>query len=440
MQFNADILAQFLDKVYNGFDTSSEIEPSVWREVLRVINEGTVEGLSEAPAPPAHNQLFYNALRHSNEVFSAFKVHAMGKEMAAKLLDTEGKLKPFDKWMDDVSGISSHQVGSWLRTEYNTAVIRAHTAADWKEFERNKDVMPQLRWMPTTSPNPESNHRAYWESKLTLPVDDSFWDSHHPGDRWNCKCTLEATDEPVNRPADMEETTPQRGLENNPGKDSHIFSQNHPYFPDKCRNCFAYKKNGLKDRLRIFQNRIKNCYQCPYIDGCIQRTGKPNVVPPSVETYKKIGSNNIFVSPYHGKDEMKDNVRIAKVISDMLRTEVYLLPRLDPVNPKESVLGEKLLPAGVFKNKNPDFLIDGKLYDGKSMLGLDKLADRKKQKNAIENHIKKAKVQADNIILEIPSFVDRKIIHKTINNYLCRSKKERTIMVSWKNKLLIYSK
>lgn len=258
-------------KVYNGHD-ASEVDAAMWREVLRIINEGTVEGLAQAKVPPTHDKLFYSELRHSNEVFSAFKVHTMGVEMAAKLLDKDGNLKPFERWRQDVSGITSHQVGSWLRTEYDTAVIRVHAAADWKEFERNRDIFPNLRWMPTTSPEPESSHRRYWEMKLTLPIDDPFWDRHHPGDRWNCKCSLEATDEPVNRPDDLEPATPHRGLENNPGKDGHTFSDNHPYFPDKCSNCFAYKKSGFKNKLKAwFINRQKDCYNCPFIDGCIDR-------------------------------------------------------------------------------------------------------------------------------------------------------------------------
>ena len=104
----------------------------------------------------------------------------MGSDMAAKLLDANGKLKPFRQWLDDVSSISTHHCGAWLRTEYDTAVIRAHNAADWQSFLRNKDVMPNLRWMPTTSPNPESSHRTFWEKKLTPPVDDPFWSKHHP--------------------------------------------------------------------------------------------------------------------------------------------------------------------------------------------------------------------------------------------------------------------
>lgn len=243
----------------------------MWREVLRIINEGTVEGLAQSKAV-THDRLFLQNLRHSNEVFAAFKVHTMGVEMAAKLIGEDGKLKPFDKWRQDVASICSHQTGAWLRTEYDTAVIRAHAAADWQEFQRNRDIMPNLRWMPTTSPQPESSHAAYWRMKLTLPIDDPFWNDHHPGDRWNCKCSLEATDEPVNRPDDIEPSQPQRGLENNPGKDGHTFSDNHPYFPQSCATCPVRGASGFTDKLKgLFRNAKKDCYNCPFIDGCVDR-------------------------------------------------------------------------------------------------------------------------------------------------------------------------
>ena len=268
-------MSAFMRKVYNGFDTGSDIEPAAWREALRLMNEATVDGLSRSEVPPTHEEEFYRELKHSNEVFAAFKVHSMGEKMAAKLTTPDGKLKSFRQWAEDVRGISSHYVGSWLRTEYDTAVLRAHAAADWRLFERDKDIMPNLRWMPTTSPEPESTHRLYWQKKLTLPVDHPFWEKHHPGDRWNCKCMLEQTDEPANPEVleDVEEIKPQRGLENNPGKDGHTFHDTHPYFPAKCSQCFAYKKSGFKNRMKyLFANKTKDCYNCPYIDRCIKQS------------------------------------------------------------------------------------------------------------------------------------------------------------------------
>lgn len=271
VSFSREVMQGLMERVYDRkFDTHTDIDRETWREVLHIMGEATIEGLSQSGYQPAYQDRFLHALRHGNEVFAAFKVHTMGEQMAAKLLDEDGNLKPFSRWAEDVASITTHHVGHWLRTEYDTAVIRAHNAADWQEFERNKDVMPNLRWMPTTSPEPESTHATYWRQKLTLPVDDPFWDEHHPGDRWNCKCSLEQTDEPVCRPAGMEPTQPQRGLENNPGKDGHIFNQTHPYFPTRCSQCAFYQSGGIKERLlAVFQNRRKDCYNCPFINGCL---------------------------------------------------------------------------------------------------------------------------------------------------------------------------
>lgn len=304
IRFSPDVLGTFLRKIYHGFDTSNDIEPTAWREALRLINEATVEGLSRADVPPTHEEEFYRELRHSNEVFAAFKVHSMGEKMAAKLTTPDGKLKPFRQWAEEVQGISSHYVGSWLRTEYDTAIIRAHTAADWRRFERDKDIMPNLRWMPTTSPEPDSAHRVYWQKKLTLPIDHPFWNRHRPGDRWNCKCTLEQTDEPANPDVldDIEEAPSQKGLENNPGKDGHTFNDTHPYFPKSCAQCPAYRKSGIKNRLFTqFENRKKDCYNCPFIDGCLYGLNKDEIKDIKKQARQTVQGHSIS-HPKFGRD------------------------------------------------------------------------------------------------------------------------------------------
>ena len=43
-----------------------------------------------------------------------------------------------------------------------------------------------------------------------------------------------------------------------------------------------------------------------------------------------------------------------KFVSDKLKTKVYLLPRLDPMNPTQKDLRAKLLPLDVFEGKNPE--------------------------------------------------------------------------------------
>lgn len=334
----------------------------MWREVLRVLNEATVSGLLQSSAP-THRDSFLAALRHSNEVFAAFKVHSMSERMAARLLNPDGTLKPFRQWADDVKSISSHYVGAWLRTEYDTALIRAHNAADWQQFIRDADVMPNLRWMPTTSPMPESSHRAFWERKLTLPVSDPFWNEHHPGDRWNCKCSLEQTDDPPTPElkAEFAGEAPQPGLTNNPGKDGHTFSQDHPYFPKSCASCGFYKKASIKNRLLpAFLNiRAKDCYNCPYINGCISRMSSDGF---KLEHNFKNGGK-LYVHPDIDKDkaDYKDMKRICLQLAKMGH-EVRMTPRLHCKSEEYKQIYGSLIGTK-YEKKCPDFSVDGVFYE-----------------------------------------------------------------------------
>lgn len=191
------------------------------------MNKATKKGFKKSKVTDPDDD-FRNAVMRNNAVFSAFKVHRMQNDMARLLLDSDGNLKPFEQWKNEVMPIASHQVGAWLRTEYDTAVIRAHQAADWQQFEREKDVLPNLRWMPSTSITPGADHKRFWGT--VRPIDDAFWSEHRPGDRWNCKCSLSSTDDPVTPVPDATpQDKPQPGLDNNPGKDGKLFSDNHPY-------------------------------------------------------------------------------------------------------------------------------------------------------------------------------------------------------------------
>lgn len=338
-----------------GFDTSNDIEPQAWKEALRLMNEATVEGISSAGTTGsrlslAHDRRFLNNLRHSNEVFTAFKVHSMGVKMAERLYDSKGNLRSFAEFQKAVAPIASHQVGSWLRTEYNTAVRRAHLASDWQEFEANKDIFPNLRWMPTTSPNAEGSHRIYWERKLTLPINDPFWAKHHPGDRWNCKCSLEATDAPTTAPPDEREAPkPQQGLDRNP-KDGQLFSDKHPYFPKDCASCPFNK--GVKNKLiSWFSNRKKDCYNCEWAQGCIDRAKGATTKYDYLED-KKYGER-LLVSKTADPTDFVDNRRVARaLLSSFPNMRIKIRPH-----------------SSILNVKNPELEIDGVIADNKKIEG-----------------------------------------------------------------------
>ena len=230
-----------LRNIYSkNFHPATDIEINLFNEICDKIDEAAQKGFDESGAVDPDDD-FRAAILRNNEVFAAFKVHRMQNDMAKLLLDSNGNLKPFGQWRKEVIPIASHQVGHWLRTEYNTAVLRAHQAADWQQFEREKDVLPNLRWMPSTSVNPGKDHMIFWNT--VRPIDDPFWSQHRPGDRWNCKCDLSSTDDPVTEiPGFTTKDNPHPGLDNNPGKDGKLFSDTHPYIA----NAYPGAKKAVK--------------------------------------------------------------------------------------------------------------------------------------------------------------------------------------------------
>lgn len=226
--FDEEVLKRALKRIYSkDFQPMTEIEETMFETVWKTLNIATEKGFGEREEYDPDFD-FYRELRANNVVFAAFKVHRAQNDMAALLLDQNGNLKPFEQWVKEVMPIADHQMRQWLQTEYDTAVIRAHQAADWKQFEREKDVLPNLKWMPSTSITPGADHRIYWGT--IRPIDDPFWNSHRPGDRWNCKCELSSTDEePTPVPDEEEKFKAHDGLENRTEKDAKLFSDSHPY-------------------------------------------------------------------------------------------------------------------------------------------------------------------------------------------------------------------
>lgn len=280
----------------------TDIEEHLFNEFLHTFNRAADEGFSKSVDP---DDDFREAIRHNNAVFSAFKTHRLQNDMAARLLDENGDLKPFKQWKKDVQDIASHQCGRWLQTEYDTAVIRARQAADWKQFERERDVLPNLKWLPSTSVNPGEDHRPFWGT--ILPIDHPFWSQHRPGDRWNCKCDLTSTDEPPT-PVPSVDVSQQPanashlGLDNNPGKDAALFSDSHPYYPSDCQHCPFYRPTRRAYLRTFFENRIKDCYYCPYIDGCIDRTAEiKRLIKERKKEARKVVQGKVLTNP--GFDE-----------------------------------------------------------------------------------------------------------------------------------------
>ncbi|WP_336973491.1 phage minor head protein [Sphingobium aromaticiconvertens] len=80
-----------------------------------------------------------------------------------------------------------------LRTIYNTNVRMSMASGHWQRIQRQKDVMPYLRYLPSTSEHKRPLHMSWYG--ILLPVDHPFWQTHFPPNGWGCKCHFEQVTE-----------------------------------------------------------------------------------------------------------------------------------------------------------------------------------------------------------------------------------------------------
>lgn len=228
--FTPELMARLLADIYaKTFNVEEDIYPELYEAARDTFERALQEGYPIEDVDDA-DTLFRQALKDDADVFAAFRTHRMQNDIASQLLDEDGRLKEFRQFREDAESVIGTYNNHWLRTEYDTAVLRARYAADWKRFSRNADILPNLKWMPTTSADPDVFHMEYWRIGLTLPKTHPFWKNHHPHDRWGCKCDLEETDDPVTGTIPEVDYKPSPGLENNPGLEPELFSHTHPYY------------------------------------------------------------------------------------------------------------------------------------------------------------------------------------------------------------------
>lgn len=209
-----------------GFDVGKGIDPDLFAHTFDCLDKAVSKSFGKVEyGTPDYD--FLEELRYNNAVFAAFKTHRQQNEIHARLFDEDGKRKDFDRFRKDTAGILQDYNVNWLRTEYDTAVRRARFAADFRSCRANKDLYPNLEWLPSVSATPREAHRVFYGQIRSL--EDPFWNTNYPGNLWNCKCGIRSTDKPVNATGDAAPVPAAPGLDRNPATSGELFTESHPY-------------------------------------------------------------------------------------------------------------------------------------------------------------------------------------------------------------------
>ena len=158
------------------------------------------------------------SLKNSIAEFSAFKETAFRKDLE-ELLTKDGKLMPWSEFKKEAFKLSGDYNARWLETEYHQTIAQANAAAQWKDFEKNVDLYPNLKLVSVNDARVRPEHKVL--NGTIRPFNDPFWNNNTPPLDWGCRCHIEQTDE--------DETEIKGGVqmkiefENNPGKTGKVF-------------------------------------------------------------------------------------------------------------------------------------------------------------------------------------------------------------------------
>lgn len=201
---------------------------------------------------------FHNALRTNLYKFGAAKTYAQALELSELLTDENGEVKTFSQFKTDAKAIHTKYNVNWLRTEFDSAKASARMASNWRGFEDDKDLY-DLQY-DTAGDSKVREEHAQWDG-ITLPVDDTFWDTHFPPNDWNCRCDVRQVAKGTalttkSMLKNIEPPLPQ--FNNNSGKSKLIFLNNHPYIETVGTNTFrelkAVEDYGLQTTEKIYKN------------------------------------------------------------------------------------------------------------------------------------------------------------------------------------------
>ena len=246
-------------------------------------------------------------------VFSGFKTYHQLKEASELLRDSQGRVKSFNQFYEDVSGIRQKYNRNWLHAEYNFAVSSAQMASHWAEYQQDEE-MTNLQYRTALDDKVRPEHAAL--EGVTLPMSDPFWDTAFPPNGWNCRCHVIPVlkeDFPLSnsqRAQDaFDDMTQGKAsiFRYNPGKEGVIFPPHHPY----------YGKRGYKHCLNPhLATSLGDNEECDIIYNIQHNEG--NIEIPTEK-------GKVVETPWINKNERDKNINTAKYLANTHGYEIYVL-------------------------------------------------------------------------------------------------------------------
>lgn len=226
------VYIELAKKSYEGKLKPSDLNEDLIRNTYKELNQGAQSGYGKGWLPTDKGGQDKTALELQKNLykFSCAKTYAQQLSINNALVK-DGKIQSWNDFKNEVDKINSQYNINYLNTEYKTALQSANMAKNWKEYVRNKNNYPNLKYKTQGDDRVRDEHAAI--NEIIVPIDNVFWNSYYPPNGWNCRCYVEQTNEATTAiPTEIKNVPEEFKL--NVGVSGQVFSEDKkapaPYF------------------------------------------------------------------------------------------------------------------------------------------------------------------------------------------------------------------
>jgi SPP1 gp7 family putative phage head morphogenesis protein len=344
-----DAISAALDKLYNG-GKPDELLLLTGKSFVSNVSENYTKAVNEYTARDA--AMVSNLMRNT-WMFSAAKNKRQIEDLERALRDKNGKKRDFSEFKRDAESICRKYNEVWMRTESNFTVAASQNAARWCEFEKDRDIFPNLKYQTVGDTSVRYEHAVL--DGTVKPMNDGFWDKYYPPNGWGCRCEAVQTMEGEGITKGSVNIEIPALFKTNLAKKEMIFPETHPYY------------TGTKPS---------------------QLTHDILMLPPEKTFYfdEKMGFE---IHPFHGKDEKLGNIEcLQSALKHDPKGKFQLLPEITASNQegRENFYTKEYLERYI--NKNADGTYNGRYLECKKVTGnysaiQDNISEGREQSNFV---------------------------------------------------------
>lgn len=249
------IARELFDAKHNG-----KIDMAVITKTANYL-QAAITGNYGKPVDAIDRQMLAS-LKNNVWVFSGFKTYQTLKEASSKLIDEKGNTRSFSEFKTEVLKLNEKYNGTYLKAEYDHAIVGSQMASQWQDIQRNKETLPYLKFVATEDARTTAICRSL--DGTTLPVDDPFWSEHYLPLHWHERSLIQqvasGTITPASTVKDLVKLTSDEikpMFKQNIGKEGVLFPDNHPYFDTNAKDRAAVKEAATVARIRETRETVK---------------------------------------------------------------------------------------------------------------------------------------------------------------------------------------